>query len=224
MANVYNSIFGYMYCILTSWKNLEGQVVKKKIIVLGSLMLLAMAFYGLYGKFQKQEDLPVIRNTTDYPALTLEELSEKAFFILEVQVAKVNDSILEEYGPYTPVTLEIKQVIKGEDKISQIVYYEDGGETPSYYVQPSGYAMEEGLEFIVFLNEQGYAWGGQSLFPVIGDKIILSEAAVEYIGEENISTLQQEEIVSNIRSQISTTTVNVANKEEFISIVSSIIE
>ena len=114
-------------------------------------------------------------------------------------------------------------MIKGEIETSQIVYYEDGGETPSYYVQPSGYAMEEGLDFIVFLNEQGYAWGGQSLFPVIGDKIILSEAAVVYIGETSVSTLPKEEITSNIRSQISSATVKVMDKEEFVSMVRDLI-
>ena len=67
------------------------------------------------------------------------------------------------------------------------IYYEEGGVTPDYVQLPDGYALEEGMESILFLNKEGYCWGAGSIFPVVGNKIILNETARNYFDEKDVS-------------------------------------
>ncbi len=205
------------------------------VIICLVVCLTAVAGY-VYGKNRNSEDLPVYENTTLYPEFSFPELSEKASCIVNANVIAVGETILKEipvsltenpdeatevlYSPITPITLEVLADLKG-DNSKTITYYEDGGITPSYIQLPSGYAMEEGMEVIIFLNAKGYGWGAQSIFPVLDDSVILNKAALDYIDSEKVSTIKTEDIQSNLRSQIKSQTISVISKEDFINVINS---
>ena len=84
--------------------------------------------------------------------------------------------------------------------------------------------MEEGMEAILFLNPDGYCWGVQSIFPISGENVILNNAAIEYIGKDNVSVLETQTLDSNIKSQIDAKSINVMPADDFISVIQSIVE
>lgn len=45
--------------------------------------------------------------------------------------------------PITPVTLKVRNIIKGDQTKNEYIYYEDGGITDNYMQLPPGYAMEK---------------------------------------------------------------------------------
>lgn len=217
--------------------------MKKKIcswlIVCCTFLLTAVAGYAV-GLKNNQKDLPVYESTSVYPAFSLPGLTDRAAFIVKAEVVKVGDTIMKEIPvsltenpedateslsyPITPITLTIHSSIKGNNPGNELIYYEEGGITSTYVQLPDGYAMEEGMEVILFLNSDGYCWGAQSIFPVAGENVILNNMAIEYIGEDNISVLETQSLNSNIRSQIDTQNINVMPTDNFISLIQSIVE
>lgn len=212
--------------------------MKKKIssIIAVCIAVCITAVVGYsYGVNKDSGDLPIYESMAVYPEFSMPDLTEQSSTIVNATVVSIGDTYLEEipvsltedldefsevlYNPITPVTLEIETCIKGNDSISTLTYYEEGGITPSYIQLPDGFAMEEGMEVILFLNESGYSWGAQSIFPVVDNEVILNKMALDYVDNSNISVLNTSLIDSNLRSQINNSTVNVMDKEEFLSIV-----
>lgn len=200
-------------------------------------MLTAIAGYAT-GLKNNQKNLPIYENTSVYPAFSLPQLTDTATFIVEAEVVDVGDTIMKEITvsltenledateslsyPVTPITLAIHSSIKGDNTGNKLIYYEEGGITSEYVQLPDGYAMEEGMEAILFLNPDGYCWGVQSIFPISGENVILNNAAIEYIGKDNVSVLETQTLDSNIKSQIDAKSINVMPASDFISVIQSI--
>lgn len=200
-------------------------------------MLTAIAGYAT-GLKNNQKNLPIYENTSVYPAFSLPQLTDTATFIVEAEVVDVGDTIMKEIPvsltenledateslsyPVTPITLAIHSSIKGDNTGNKLIYYEEGGITSEYVQLPDGYAMEEGMEAILFLNPDGYCWGAQSIFPISGENVILNNAAIEYIGKDNVSVLETQTLDSNIKSQIDAKSINVMPASDFISVIQSI--
>ena len=217
--------------------------MKKKtsflLIVCYILMLTSIAGYAT-GLKNNQKNLPIYENTSVYPAFSLPQLTDTATFIVEAEVVDVGDTIMKEITvsltenledateslsyPVTPITLAIHSSIKGDNTGNKLIYYEEGGITSEYVQLPDGYAMEEGMEAILFLNPDGYCWGVQSIFPISGENVILNNAAIEYIGKDNVSVLETQTLDSNIKSQIDAKSINVMPADDFISVIQSIVE
>lgn len=216
--------------------------MKKKIsfiIAVCVAVCIMVALGYLYGKSVDKGDLPIYESAAIYPAFSMPALAEKASTIVSATVVSIGETYLEEipvslsgnpadssevlYNPITPVTLEIETCIKGNDAVSTLIYYEEGGNTPSYIQLPDGYAMEEGMEVILFLNERGHGWGAQSIFPVVGDDVILNRMALDYVDDSDVSVLNTSQIDGKVRSQISNSTVSVMGKEEFLTIVEEMV-
>ena len=189
---------------------------------------------------KQSKNLPIYENTSVYPAFSLPQLTDTATFIVEAEVVDVGDTIMKEITvsltenledateslsyPVTPITLAIHSSIKGDNTRNKLIYYEEGGITSEYVQLPDGYAMEEGMEAILFLNPDGYCWGVQSIFPISGENVILNNAAIEYIGKDNVSVLETQTLDSNIKSQIDAKSINVMPADDFISVIQSIVE
>lgn len=202
-------------------------------------MLTAIAGYAT-GLKNNQKNLPIYENTSVYPAFSLPQLTDTATFIVEAEVVDVGDTIMKEITvsltedledateslsyPVTPITLAIHSSIKGDNTGNKLIYYEEGGITSEYVQLPDGYVMEEGMEAILFLNPDGYCWGVQSIFPISGENVILNNAAIEYIGKDNVSVLETQTLDSNIKSQIDAKSINVMPADDFISAIQSIVE
>ena len=202
-------------------------------------MLTAIAGYAT-GLKNHPKNLPIYENTSVYPAFSLPQLTDTATFIVEAEVVDVGDTIMKEITvsltenledateslsyPVTPITLAIHSSIKGDNTGNKLIYYEEGGITSEYVQLPDGYAMEEGMEAILFLNPDGYCWGVQSIFPISGENVILNNAAIEYIGKDNVSVLETQTLDSNIKSQIDAKSINVMPADDFISVIQSIVE
>lgn len=193
--------------------------MRKKIssIIAVCVAVCIMAVLGcLYGKGIDKGELPIYESAAIYPAFSMPALTEQASTIVSAIVVSIGETYLEEipvslsgnpaessevlYNPITPITLEIETCIKGNDTVSTLIYYEEGGSTPSYIQVPDGYAMEEGMEVILFLNEKGRSWGAQSIFPVVGDDVILNRMAFDYVDNADVSVLNTSQIDGNVRS------------------------
>lgn len=200
--------------------------MKKKIssIIAVCIVVCITAVVGYsYGVNKDSGDLPIYESMAVYPEFSMPDLTEQSSTIVNATVVSIGDTYLEEipvsltedpdefsevlYNSITPVTLEIETCIKGNDSISTLTYYEEGGITPSYIQLPDGFAMEEGMEVILFLNESGYSWGAQSIFPVVDNEVILNKMALDYVDNSNISVINTSLIDSNLRSQINNSTV-----------------
>ncbi len=218
-----------------------GVKMKKKIsfiIVICLIVCIAVIFGYLYGESKDRSDLPVYENTTVYPEFSMPELAEKASIIVNATVVNIGDTYMEEipvsltenpdeisealYNPVTPVTLEVETYLKGNDTADTLMYYEEGGITPTYIQLPDGFAMKEGMEVVLFLNEKGHSWGAQSIFPVVDNKVILNEMALDYIDNSEVLVINTSQIENSVRSQISDSAVSVMDKEDFLSLIEEI--
>lgn len=215
--------------------------MKKKFIslfiIVSVFLLTAIAGYSV-GARNNMSELPVYENTAVYPAFSLPQLTDTATFIVDAEVVKVGDTFLKEIPlsltenpedatesityPVTPITLAVHSTIKGDNIGNEFIYYENGGITSSYIQLPDGYAMEEGMDVILFLNVGGYSWGAQSIFPIVDGNVILNNMAMEYVDENNVSALETQSLNSNIRSQIDAHSVDVMPVDDFISLIQSI--
>ena len=181
------------------------------------------------------DDLPVYESTSVYPEFTLSTLTDTASYILKAEVVEVGDSFLKEISasltenpedatemisyPVTPVTLKVDNAVKGHMRDDEFTYYEEGGITSTYIQLPDGYAMEEGMEIILFLNQNGYGWGAQSIFPIIEDKVVLNETAWDYFDEKDMFVLDTQDLNSDYRNQINMEKVCLVAVDDFIGVI-----
>ena len=183
--------------------------MKRKILNVSIIcaILGITCFAGYQIKMNEKADLPVFENTSIYPEFSFPDLVNEATYILNAEVIDVGDSFMKEIPvsltenpneateilsyPVTPITLKVETPIKGNiSPNEEYIYYEDGGITDTCIILPSGYAMEEGYKVILFLNDDGYCWGEQSIYPIVGDHVILNEAAMQRRGTANTGTPQ----------------------------------
>lgn len=215
--------------------------MKKKYIVLlvGIIIVIAVLVYQT-GTTVNTKAIPVYESTTDYPELTLDSLTDMASYILLAEVKEIGEPIQEEISEsvtekhsekaevhnflVTPVVLKVQKAIKGSVIDKEFIYYEEGGVTPDYIQLPDGYTLEEGMEIILFLNREGYCWGAGSMFPVVGNKIILNETARDYFDEKDVSVWDTQDLISDYTSQINSQSVSLVSLENFVEVIQRIIE
>lgn len=185
-------------------------MTRKRITILAVLAIFFLVI-GLWG-YKQYKTLPVVYCTSIYPDYSVQELVAEAEHIVygtveaieptqmrEVLVSTTLDSSKTEdtlYYPVTPVIISVENPVKGSVS-DKIVYYEESGVTETYIQKPEGYQMEQGMDVILFLNESGYGWGSQSVYPVIDNQVILHEKA---IGEDTISTTNLSDFLGLINS------------------------
>lgn len=154
--------------------------------------------------FSKKSDLPIIYYASSYPEYSLEELVSTSENIVIGVVELVGDTIMEKmevstsldpsevddtiYYPMTPVTVRIEDTLKGTES-KEIIYYEEGGITDTYIQLPTGYKMTEGIEVILFLNQDGYGWGNQSIYPIVDNQVLLQESDYDMIPAKERDTM-----------------------------------
>ena len=210
------------------------------IITICIAVCVAAIMGNIYGKYKKEKELPVCESMAIYPQFSMPELVETSSTIVNATVVEVGDTYMDEiavsltedpseaseviYNPITPITLEIETSLKGSEEDFTITYYEEGGTTPTYIQLPDGYKMEEGMEIIIFLNDKGYSWGAQSIFPVIENEVILNETALNHLEEANVSIIDKSTIENSVGRQIADTTVSVMDKDEFLNIIEGLVE
>lgn len=216
--------------------------MKKKIMIPISICLaicVAAILGNFYGKRNSRAELPVFESMAIYPEFSISELVDISNTIVNATVVAVGDTYMEKidvsltenpneaseivYVPITPITLEVETNLKGNETADTLIYYEEGGTTSTYIQLPAGYAMEEGMEVILFLNDKGYSWGEQSIFPVVENEVILNKTALNFLDDSDVSVINTSEIENSVRSQITDATVSVMGKEEFLSMLEDLI-
>ncbi len=211
-----------------------------KILVVGCALVAAAIAGRIVGTHSSEKELPVFESMALYPDLTMQELTNRAPNILHAKVEKVENTYMYEVAvsltdnfeeasdtvsyPVTPVTLKVIDVLKGEPEKEYFTYIEMGGITPDFIQQPNGYAMEEGMEVILFLNEEGFGWGEQSIFPVIDGQVILTNRALKDVGGELVSDIETESINTNIRSQLHSESVKVMELKSFYEMIDDMLK
>ena len=88
-------------------------------------------------------------------------------FVLETELS--NGAVQKDL--YKQVTVEVKDVLKGDIKGSEVTFYEWGGETDDEYLVIEGYEpVNVNEEYIIYLNEHERLFAGpSSILPVQND-------------------------------------------------------
>lgn len=83
--------------------------------------------------------------------------------------------------------------------------------------------MKQGMEVVLFLNESGYGFGSQSVYPVIDEQVILQEKAVKDIAANKISSISADSIEKDygIASSIEEDNVSTTSLDEFLNLINS---
>lgn len=209
---------------------------KRKTAILFTLIIF-LSVIGLWG-YNKNKSLPVIYSTSTYPDYSMGELVNESDNIVYGKVVEIGKTQMQEvsvsttldptkvedvlYYPITPITISIEDSVKG-DNSSTIIYYEESGATSTYIQRPDGYQMEQGMEVVLFLNESGYGWGSQSVYPVIDDQVILQEKAVKSISPNKINNISPDSIKENygISSSMDQENVSTTSLDDFLNLIKS---
>ncbi|MBA4688853.1 MAG: hypothetical protein H2184_17130 [Candidatus Galacturonibacter soehngenii] len=209
---------------------------KKKIVTLVAIALSAIVIWA----YNEYKPLPVVYCTSTYPDYSVKELAIESENIVygkvvsiaptqmhEVRVSTTLDPTKVEdvlYYPVTPVTISIKDSIKG-DELSKIIYFEESGVTDTYIQKAQGYQMSQGMEVVLFLNEEGYGWGSQSVYPVIDDQVVLQDKAINEIPSNKINSISADVIEEkySISSSYEAENVSTTSLDEFLKLVNSYI-
>lgn len=209
--------------------------MKKKRIVALVVIVLFVIGTCVYNEYKP---LPVVYCTSTYPDFSVKELAIESEYIVygkvvsiaptqmhKVRVSTTLDSTKEEdilSYPVTPVTISIKDSIKG-DELGKIVYYEESGVTDTYIQKAQGYQMLQGMEVVLFLNEEGCGWGGQSVYPIIDNQVILQEKAINEIPSNKINSIPTDVIEDkySLSSTYEAENVSTTSLDEFLKLVNS---
>lgn len=192
------------------------------------------------GRFER-DDLTVVGNTVLYAACSLAKMADISSDIVIAEVVSIGETTFqfpddaEEDLPegvmctaplQTAVTLKVKESIKGAEPGEEILYYEAGGVMEEYMQLPRGYGMEEGMEVLLFLSEDGYSYGGQGEFLMLDGFTVIprSSDVREYLDGEKIVTVQQQSFQSEFRSLIRAQEVDVMTMEDFTSAVRELMQ
>ncbi len=143
-----------------------------------SLLLILMVGCGA-GERETNEITPVF---PDY--YKLEDLIENSTNIIHAEVQKLNNpTIVNVKTPdgesmktlYTPVVLEIKEVVRGTMKTSTTTYFQMGGENKELVTTVTGHPLlQQGEEIVIFYDNKGYGWGELSTYRVLDDRVTLN--------------------------------------------------
>jgi len=207
----------------------------KGIITILSMVIMLTACAEVEASQNDSNDLlPVLDNTAVYPELTFNEQVDMAQKIIYGTVVNIDETMLigeqvylnEEmtdvaavlFNPVTPVTLHVINSYKGDD-VESVVYYEDGGKTDSYIIRPSGYQMKTGMEVFLFINNQGYGWGSQSVFPVFNDMVIINESVNKIVAPDLVSNITYNELGCDDKNMSIDASVRVMKKADFVSLI-----
>jgi|GEM_PF-4305371 len=171
-------------------------MIKKTVIIiaLAAAIFAGGLIYDNGGNQAISKLKPVIHSTSDYPYLEIGELAEEAAFIvhgivenrgktvktripisIEIDVNKDNEGqYIEEVE--TPISIKVISAVKPKTFAeTEVVYMEEGGELPTVIIKPSGGALQEGDEVVLFLNEAGRSWGSLGVLKVSDGKVSVIE-------------------------------------------------
>lgn len=154
--------------------------VKKRILcpIVFTIFMLIMVGCGsseaevteitpMYPDYYKLEDL--IKNSGNIIHAKVEKLTT-------AQVVNVKTPDGESMKTlYTPVVLEIQEVVRGTIAKNTTTYFQMGGENPDLITIVTGHPLlEVGEEIVLFYESNGYGWGELSTYRVENDRVTMS--------------------------------------------------
>lgn len=76
---------------------------------------------------------------------------------------------------YTPIVLDIKEVIRGTMAKNTTTYFQMGGETDELNTIVTGHPLlQAGEEIVLFYESNGYGWGELSTYRVVDGRVTLN--------------------------------------------------
>lgn len=168
--------------------------MKKNIItcIVFSLFLVIMVGCGSKEK-EVSEITPVF---PDY--YKLEDLIENSSNIIHAEVQKLNTpTVVNVKTPdgesmktlYTPIVLEIKEVVRGTMKTSTTTFFQMGGENNEMITTVTGHPLlQEGEEIVIFYDNKGYGFGEQSIYYVESDRVTLNTDKLPSVYAQTMNT------------------------------------
>ena len=144
--------------------------MRRKGLALAVLMICSRLLAGCAQ--EAKTDKPVRHSVSDYPAFSLEYLTDDAAVIVHGTVKKAGKTFVRsvetsggrtiEYA-YTPYTIHVQDCLKGEVSRGKTVYHCPGGETEDMiYEEECVGEVEVGDEVLIFLHEENYGYGPES--------------------------------------------------------------
>lgn len=186
-------------------------------------------------KTNTPDNLLVVDSTALYATRTLQDMAAISANIVIAEVVEIGETTAK-FSPsdwpdvvepkegricieplQTAVTLEVKKSIKGADVGDKIIFYQDGGVTAEYIQRTNGLDLEEGMEILLFLTEDGYSYGGQGEFLVFDDAVVIPKAPRmrNYLDEEKLFTIQTQSLMSDYKDRVSSQSITMMETDDF---------
>lgn len=203
------------------------------------LVILFLIIVGaLFGINYQTKNLPVVHSSALYPSMNLASLCSESSIVFRGRVEEVRSTVMKDIpvsvtedasdvsdtitSPETPVILSVEELYKGDSARDSYTYIEEGGTTSTHVVLPS-FQLRNGMEVILFLNDAGYGWGMQSIFPIVDGQVILNEAVwndvdMSKIQEVAVSSLTSKTVRASYETNL-VTDVKVMDEESFVSVI-----
>lgn len=203
------------------------------------LVILFLIIVGaLFGINYQTKNLPVVHSSALYPSMNLASLCSESSIVFRGRVEEVRSTVMKDIqvsvtedasdvsdtitSPETPVILSVEELYKGDSARDSYTYIEEGGTTSTHVVLPS-FQLRKGMEVILFLNDAGYGWGMQSIFPIVDGQVILNEAVwndvdMSKIQEVAVSSLTSKTVRASYETNL-VTDVKVMDEESFVSVI-----
>lgn len=187
-------------------------------------------------KTNTPDNLLVVDSTELYATCTLQDMADISANIVIAEVVEIGEttakkSWIEDQSDgvepkegliciqplQTAVTLEVKKSIKGADVGDKNIFYQDGGVTAEYIQRTNGLDLEEGMEILLFLTEDGYSYGGQGEFFVFDDAVVIPKAPRmrNYLDEEKLFTIQTQSLMSDHKDRVSSQSITMMETDDF---------
>lgn len=152
----------------------------KKIIcpIVFSIFMLVMVGCG-------SSEPEITEMTPVYPDYyKLEDLVKNSANIIHAQVQKLTTpTVVNAKTPdgesiktlYTPVVLDIKEVVRGSMVKNTTTYFQMGGKNEEMEFIVTGHPLlEPGEEIVLFYESNGYGWGEISTYRIVDDYVTLN--------------------------------------------------
>lgn len=163
--------------------------------IIGACFICFLILSGCSSNETNRNSKIVTTGSGSYPEFTLSQLVNQSAAIVRGEVVsrgvpfeKVIDSQSAEklILVYTPITIKVKEWIKGDNAQDEIVFNEPGGETNDRVMIVEDYKLQVSDEVIIFLNPVGVSWGEQGVYHVLKDRTIgVCAHLVPDLAEEN---------------------------------------